>query len=848
MIWRRCVLVRYAGRKFIRIFVGIIGGLGLIVGSLQLTFIQKYILNSFVNTDFDKISGIFPFDFSIYNFKLKIENTDVQANKVYIKLGKKLNKIQQIDIEKIDIQTSKDELHNIDCRAYLPVLTQKIIRNIHVNKIIYNGKNVGKLHVTTIPKLYSSNFTLQTLNGTNIMLTAKITDVSLSVNGHFGELSTNILYNLQTDEVLATLKRHGENLLSVHGILKPNSLNGICTFTVARQNIVFKSELKNNIIYFEGYCAYNDGISTKADYDLNTNQIYIHELALGKRIFFKPFIIDKNFKIEKAEVIFPKGKISITNVDLKPVSFNPGEWVFENIDIYALQAHDTEKVYGLLNGKGYFKDSVEYFDLNLSNIEYGLFKIPVLKITGAYSKSSLDIKILYTILNKLNSIDIKAQPIDWMLDQNKQISIKAKGFFNLKDSIKKISNQIIGGKLKYDLLVTGTIGAPHYDGTLVLKNGIYINKFSNTFLRNGAIEIVIKNKNIIVKKIFATDDLKNPGKLTGDGRISFSNGEPNIDINIGIDSLEAIAMREFNGKLFGEMSINGNLAKEIKIIGNLHSNKAKFDISNFVNISNYAMEILDSLKTSHVVARTKQSRQLKVPLNINFKFVPNLNITGFGIDSVWHGGFDITGDISNISYKFETILDKGTIKVAGKKFDLKHGKVFCSNETNGNIDVEISAVKNIETHKVGAKFIQNRNGSDVVFFSKPYASKNDTLSYILFDKPTSEITTGEMLTLLNIMGKVSGTGGLDIIDKIKTVFGIDSIEIKQHDNADTGDKYNALSIGKKIGKLEISVDQGADKETTNIFVETEIAKNTKFSVDMRGKNNFGGGVLWSKRY
>ncbi len=308
-----------------------------------------------------------------------------------------------------------------------------------------------------------------------------------------------------------------------------------------------------------------------------------------------------------------------------------------------------------------------------------------------------------------------------------------------------------------------------------------------------------------------------------------------------------MAIPEFDGKLFGAINIHGDLIKEIKIDGDLYSKNAKFDISNFVNMSNYSMEILDSIKKESK-KQVKYSPKVKIPLNTNFKFIPYLEIIGFGVNSIWDGGAKIDGDISDINYKFETNLKNGIIDVAGKKFTLKNGKILCSKDTKGSINMDIVAVKKIEKRKVGARFVQNANGSDVFFFSKPHASKNDVLSYMLFEKPASEISTGETLTLITAIGKISGTGGLNVIDNIKTVFGIDSIEIKKHNNTNTDDTYNAISIGKKIGKLKVSVEQGGNKDTTSVFVEAEVAKNTKISVDMKGANNFGGGIFWNKRY
>jgi autotransporter translocation and assembly factor TamB len=116
----------------------------------------------------------------------------------------------------------------------------------------------------------------------------------------------------------------------------------------------------------------------------------------------------------------------------------------------------------------------------------------------------------------------------------------------------------------------------------------------------------------------------------------------------------------------------------------------------------------------------------------------------------------------------------------------------------------------------------------------------------LFDKDSSDISTGEGLVLFTVMDKVTGVDSFSIIDKMKTTLGLDTITIKKADS--NKGEYDAVSIGKKIGKIQVSVEQGAAAGTTGVTVETKVAKNAKMIVDMSGKNSIGAGISWSRRY
>ncbi|MDO4975331.1 MAG: translocation/assembly module TamB domain-containing protein, partial [Alphaproteobacteria bacterium] len=162
-------------------------------------------------------------------------------------------------------------------------------------------------------------------------------------------------------------------------------------------------------------------------------------------------------------------------------------------------------------------------------------------------------------------------------------------------------------------------------------------------------------------------------------------------------------------------------------------------------------------------------------------------------------------------------------------------------------DISLSAEKKIEKVMVGARFQQINNSSRISFYSTPYLSDKDIMSYMLFDKPTSEISAGEGLALFSAMTKLSGHSSFDILDKMKTAFGIDSISIKKNIDSNQ-EEYNAISIGKKIGKFKVSVDQGTASDTTGVVVEADIAKNVKMSVDLNGRDSATAGILWSRRY
>jgi autotransporter translocation and assembly factor TamB len=262
-------------------------------------------------------------------------------------------------------------------------------------------------------------------------------------------------------------------------------------------------------------------------------------------------------------------------------------------------------------------------------------------------------------------------------------------------------------------------------------------------------------------------------------------------------------------------------------------------------LSSRAIDLIEPIhNTKHESSKRNFTPSLKCPVNIKFNIKQGLKITGYGIDSLWNGGATIAGNITALQYNAKMILKNGKIAVSDNNFKLKNGEILFDST---GLKVNVSAEKKLENKIVGARFFQNEKGTKVKFFSSPHMSKKDILSYMLFDKSSADISITEGLTLFSVMNQISGGSDVNIITKLKTTLHFDSIALRRNSNS-RNEEYNAVSIGKKIGKLRISVDQGAAKDTTNVVIETNIAKNTKISVDLSGKESIGAGISLSKRY
>jgi hypothetical protein len=747
---------------------------------------------------FDNISGFFPFSFTVHNLSIK--------NAFFVDRLHFPNLIRSIKAETLAIAKTDDK-PNI--KKYFPILTQRIFKNVEIKNIIYAKTKIGSLKITN--------------------------DGTMSLSGE----KVNITYNILSRKVKAELSN---KFVCLSGEIGNDGLSGTISLPRVKQEIGLLLSIDENSV-IKASCKSKYAGGTSFDFSYDFSKLFFNDLLVGRMLSFSAFSMGNNWKIpEVVTVKLPKGKVTLQGINLKTNEFTLGDWKVEDVDIAALQKHETEKINGIVSGHGYFRDDAEYFFLTAKNVTYGRWKIPPLSISGVYGKDVFNAKVTYSANGKQNVISIKAKAKDWIIDGNSNIDVQANGSTSIEEIFK---NDRVKGKVQYNFLIGGSLSDPIYKGQIQVKDGAYVHNSVGTYLKDGEIKAFIKDKEIIIDKIRMSDDKRKIGTITGNGKIMLKNKEPIIDVALNVASLAVVEMNGLRGSVSGKLNLYGNITKEIKVTGQMTALDSVFDISNLIKMSNYALGIAESLR--YVPKTTSIKMPIKVPLNIKLD-VPNCDIKGYGVTSSWSGGATFGGDLFDQPlYNGMVKMKKGTIKVAGKRLVLENGTISMSDKTKKAVIVDVSATKTLENIKVGARFTQDASRNEVRFFSKPYASKNDILSYMLFEKPSSEISTGEAFKLLSAMSSItSGSKDSNIIDKIKSVFFLDSIEFNVNKGNDK--QYNSIKIGKNIGKLKISLDQGTGKDSTKVVVDTKIFKDTKVSVDVAGNNNIGAGIFWNKRY
>jgi hypothetical protein len=880
---------------------------------------------------------------------LNSDNFSVNADSFLWKSRKSIDFVEKIEIGNLFVKSRSNEinlLNSID--GLVPFLVQSFVKSILCKNLNFNKNNIGSIEIISnigdkksrkSEKL--SKFIIIPSVGDRIVLNSGYSkeSKSFSVCTEYKGDKYSVLYWPDKRRILCSSDKYKN--MSFDGTVVKDGLKG--DLKLGQNLFSIESNLTHDSVFL---CAtgeiLNNTMNCNMKYCLNDKFIHVFSVEYG------PFVVDqfaistKTSEVSDVDVKFPKGLISIKNLNLSAENWCLGNCVISDLDLSVLQEFFKSDVSGILNGSLDFKDKTEKIKLFLSNVNIYGVNLPKINVSGKYIKDKLDIDCEFNLLKKKCGAKASVSASNWKISRDSKLSASSKGSFYFADLFPKSESFEIEGKMKYDLSLGGNLSSPKVSGAFSIKDLKYVNYVSKTIVKEGRVSAVVRNNEVIFDKIFAKDCAD--GRVEGYGKIARKSDSYHIDSKINVHNFAVFDMRPARGVLFGELNISGPIGKSVKIGGALHFEKMLIDISSVIDRANRSLGIIDASRQqilgihegpdnpeapiragqgdkpdlrcvpgcvpkSHsksdsdkqesglhkgsikgtissqgviskaepddasvvsssqgviskaepdgvhssqgVISKSKSGRDgisqnNPVHLDINITAKNGVVIKGGGLDSFWSGYGRLYGDIKNPKYQIELPLQRGTISVSGRDLKLSHGKISVNSDSPKVFLVDILAVKKLGNLKLCAKFHQDKKGNFVKLYSDPMMPEKDVLSYFLFDKRASEATDAEGLSLLLVLGSSSESGSFNILEKFRKICGIDSISIKKNTDKNNSE-YNSVSIGKKIGRLKVSVEQGIDPESRIISVGTNIGKWGGVSA-YHSRGGFGIGSTCSFRY
>lgn len=403
----------------------------------------------------------------------------------------------------------------------------------------------------------------------------------------------------------------------------------------------------------------------------------------------------------------------------------------------------------------------------------------------------------------------------------------------------------LGGHASLKMTLAGTTQEPDITGFINVANGLYEHGEEGTYIENIQGRLTLKNKRLIIDELTGTDSKKdNKGRVNGHGFVDISHlTAPVFNIKLDLTTLDIANSDYFNGQATGQLTIEGTYPN-FYVGGDVTLDKAALYLD---ELNGPKAEPVEVVGFQRKIEPSAQPRDV-LPLNFILRAPQNFMIYGMGFDSEWQGQMHVKGALPDPHLEGEISVIRGRLDVYAKSMDLQNSTIRFDMEEPDIPYLSIRAAKPVDGIEIYLVIEGRATKPRFTFTSSPSLTEEEVLARLLFGREASRISVGQSIQLASALSRINGSKKKDFFTQFRTSFGLDTVELKEVRNEDTGTAQQALSVGKEFGKVKLSIDQGTGTESSKVLAEVNVAPNLNLNMDVGGNRSSGVGLDWVRRY
>lgn len=389
----------------------------------------------------------------------------------------------------------------------------------------------------------------------------------------------------------------------------------------------------------------------------------------------------------------------------------------------------------------------------------------------------------------------------------------------------------LSGHTKIALTLSGQLNNPQMKGHIDLINGAFESLSTGALYHNIQAHLEGDGAKINLTQ-FSAQDSKN-GQISGTGIVHLDASKQfPFEFQIHPSHIFIIDSDYVDISASGRLNLIGNMQKS-KLQGELSVDQANIHLEEKlphqiknIDIKYFNIAEGDSLPNYFEKHETSSNLELDVTLNA----IQNISIQDKHLKSEWKGAVVITGTPETPQLNGDLRIAKGEYNLNGKIFQLSHGNIHFAGPVDKKTTLYVVARKEID--QMTAEIIVKGPVTKPVisFRSNPPLSQREVLSYILFNRGISDITSdqGEQLSqsFMSLNTSDQSKSSDDILSRLRNKIGIDHLDFTS--NGDKENKDFGLQVGKHITEnVMVTVNQSMTTLSPIIAVEAKLHKNIK---------------------
>jgi translocation and assembly module TamB len=389
----------------------------------------------------------------------------------------------------------------------------------------------------------------------------------------------------------------------------------------------------------------------------------------------------------------------------------------------------------------------------------------------------------------------------------------------------------LSGQAKIALRLTGQMNSPQIQGHIDLRNGAYESLSTGALYHNIQAHLEGDGSKIILKQFSAQDNKSGSIAATGTVTLDANKLFP-FEFQIYPSQIFILDSDYAAISASGPLSLIGN-SKQSKLQGELTINQATIHLEEALphQVKTVDVRYINLSYGEHPPTYPERKETSSaIGLDVKLNAPQNVLIEGNHLKSEWKGSIAVTGTPDNPQLHGDLRISSGEYDFNGKKFNLNQGNIHFAGAPDKKTTLYVVASKEID--RITAEIIVKgpANKPVISFRSNPPLSQREVLSYILFNRGISDITSdqGDQLSqsFISLNSNDQTKTSDDFLSRLRNNIGIDRLDFitnNDKENQDIG-----LQVGKNITEnISVSVNQSMTSIAPIIAVEAKLLKNLK---------------------
>ena len=351
----------------------------------------------------------------------------------------------------------------------------------------------------------------------------------------------------------------------------------------------------------------------------------------------------------------------------------------------------------------------------------------------------------------------------------------------------------IAGPVSVSADARGTLGSPVIAGSLATDNASINSAVTGMRLHNVKARGRFSGAQLVMSSFSA--NAQNGGTVTGAGSFTFAGiGGVGMDLRLQAENAALLERDDIAASVTGPITLQSDGVGGT-IGGDLLLNRSRFTLGRAAAIAQIPeLRVTEINRNGEEIERPRVSRPWALAIKARAR--NRLTVTGLGLDSEWRANLDIGGTVTSPAISGTAELVRGGYTFAGRRFDLREGKIQFDGRTPVNPMLDIDAEANVNDLTAVIHVGGTGLKPDISFTSVPALPQDELLSRILFGTSITNLSAPEALQLASAVGSLQGGGGLDPINAVRKAAGLDRLRIIAADP--TQGQGTSIAAGKYL--------------------------------------------------